>query len=123
MSNKKLTVITPVYNQANLVRVGLGSVPADPRIEHILVDDGSTDKSWQVLQEYKKEHPEKDIKLFRWDENKGVSYGVNKGLDNAKGEYIVILGSDGDYFVKGVFPRILDEELTGEDLITTIFVG
>lgn len=117
MSSKRLTVITPVYNQSVLVRVGLDSVPPDARIEHILVDDGSTDKTWQALTDYKNAHPEKDIKVFHWDGNLGVSYAVNKGLDEAKGEYVVLLGSDGDYFYPGSLLKAMDEWFDGTDLV------
>lgn len=109
----KVTVIIPVYNQEVLVIRALESIPKRDDIEIIVIDDRSTDDTWINLLEYTKENPE--VILLYNEENKGVGYTVNKGLDNAKGEYIVLLGSD-DYFYKEEFEQVLDE-LDGTDIV------
>lgn len=109
----KLTVIMPLYNQQSLFKIGLDSIPARDDIEIIVIDDGSTDDSLNEAREYQLNTP-KNLIILRNLENMGVAYTVNKGLDNATGKYIVLLGSDGDYFVgleKGMY------ELDGTDLI------
>lgn len=109
----KVTVIIPVYNQESLVIRALDSIPKRDDIEIIVIDDKSTDDTWLNLLKYAKENPE--VVLLYNDENKGVGYTVNKGFDNARGEYIVLLGSD-DYFYKEEFEKVLDE-LDGTDLV------
>ena len=109
----KVTVIIPVYNQEDLVIRALDSIPKRDDIEIIVIDDKSTDDTWLRLISYAKENPE--VVLLYNEENKGVGYTVNKGYDNAKGDYIVLLGSD-DYFYKDEFEKILSE-LDGADLI------
>ena len=115
MDNIKLTVIIPVYNQEELVVRALDSIPVREDIEVIVIDDGSTDDTWSVLQEYHKRTRLTNFILLYNQENKGVSYTVNKGYDTANGEYIVLLGSD-DYFITDEFIKALNY-LDGTDLV------
>ena len=113
--DKILSVIIPVYNQEKLVIRALESIPEREDIEIIVIDDGSTDNTWNMLLKYRDDNiNKKDIVLLYNEENKGVGYTVNRGYDNAKGEYIVLLGSD-DYFTDK-FEESL-KELDGADLI------
>lgn len=111
----KLSVIIPAYNQEELVIKAIDSIPRRNDIEIIVIDDGSTDKTWKNLFLYQKFQNNK-IVLLRNDKNMGVSYTLNRGYDIAKGEYVVLLGSD-DYFITDKFEEAVDNELTGEDLI------
>ena len=111
----KLSVIIPVYNQEELVIRAIDSIPRRDDIEIIVIDDGSTDKTWKNLFIYQKFQNNK-IVLLRNDKNMGVSYTLNRGYDIVKGEYVVLLGSD-DYFITDKFEEAVDNELTGEDLI------
>lgn len=113
--NEKITVIIPVYNQESLVIRALDSIPADDEIEILVIDDGSTDDTWDKLLMYQNMYHEKKIILLYNSENQGVAKTVNKGLDNASGEYIVLLGSD-DYFLPQAFEKI-KEHLDGTDLV------
>ena len=110
----KLSVIIPVFNQEELVIKALDSIPTKNNIEIIVIDDGSTDKTFANVLSYALKHKEKNILLLQNEENKGVGYTVNKGYDNAKGEYVVLLGSD-DYFTEN-FEKCL-EKLDGTDMI------
>ena len=110
----KLTVIIPVYNQEKLVIKALDSIPTRDDIEIIVIDDKSTDKTYANVLRYLFHNKDKNILLLQNEENKGVGYTVNKGYDNAKGEYIVLLGSD-DYFTEN-FEKALNE-LDGTDMI------
>lgn len=114
--NIKVSVIIPVFNQEELVIKAIDSIPKRNDIEIIVIDDGSNDNTWKNLIKYRKEHPKLfNLILLYNEENKGVGYTVNKGYDNAKGEYIVLLGSD-DYFYTDEFEDII-KELDGTDLI------
>lgn len=112
----KVTVIIPVYNQENLVLKAINSIPKRDDIEIIVIDDMSTDNTWENLMKYRNNHPEMlNLILLYNTENKGVGYTVNKGYDYARGEYVVLLGSD-DYFYKKGFEECLTK-LDGTDLI------
>ena len=115
-NNIKVTVIIPVFNQEELVIKAIDSVPKRDDIEIIVIDDGSIDNTWKNLIKYRKEHPKLfNLILLYNEENKGVGYTVNKGYDNANGEYVVLLGSD-DYFYTDKFEEII-KELDGTDLV------
>lgn len=111
----KITVIIPVYNQEKLVVRALSSIPERDDIETIVIDDGSTDNTYHNVLDYMVKKPSKKILLLANEKNKGVGYTVNKGYDNATGEYIVLLGSD-DYFYTDKFEECL-KELDGTDLV------
>ena len=116
MNNIKISAIIPCYNQQDLVIKAIESIPKRNDIEIIVIDDGSTDNTWNNLLEYRNKHSELlNLILLYNEENKGVAYTVNKGYDNAKGEYVVLLGSD-DYFYTEQFEEIIDE-LDGTDLV------
>jgi hypothetical protein len=102
-----VSVIIPVYNQEDLIKRCIESIPSG--LEIIVVDDCSTDNTREVVKQYK------NVKLICNKENKGVGYTFNQGLDNATGDYIVRIDSD-DYFYTGQFNHML-EELDGTDMI------
>ena len=114
---KKVTVIIPVYNQEELVIKALKSIPDREDIEIIVVDDGSSDFTWNSLMKYRVQntHLKSHIVYIRNAKNKGVSYSINKALDIATGEYVVLLGSD-DYFYTDRFLEVM-EELGDYDLV------
>ena len=115
MDNPFITVIIPVYNQQDLIIKALDSIPDRNDIEIIVIDDGSTDNTWNNILEYADKHVEKDIIKIHSLKNNGVAYAVNLGYDNANGEYIVLLGSD-DYFYTDKFEEAI-KELDGTDLV------
>lgn len=115
MDNIKLTVIIPVYNQEELISRALYSVPNRKDIEVIVVNDGSVDRTEEKIKEWLVDESTKNQKVFiNRKENKGVSATVNEGLEKAKGEYTVLLGSD-DYLTED-FDKVI-EQATGEDLV------
>lgn len=112
----KVTVGIPVYNQENLVIKALESIPKRDDIEIMVIDDGSTDKTWNNLLRYREKHPELiNLVVLYNEKNKGVGYTVNRIYDNAKGEYITLLGSD-DHFNTEEFEKIM-KELDGTDMV------
>ena len=89
----KLSIIIPVYNQEELIIKCLDSIPYKDDLEIIVIDDASTDDTYNVLERYLgKRH----ITILRNETNKGPGYSRNKGIDKAIGEYIMFLDSD-DY--------------------------
>lgn len=91
----KVSVIIPVYNAGKYLRECLDSVinQTHKAIQIIAVNDGSTDDSGKILDEYAENH--KNIKVFH-TENRGVCAARNMGLDNADGEWIMFVDAD-DY--------------------------
>jgi glycosyltransferase involved in cell wall biosynthesis len=100
-----LSIIIPVYNVESYLRQCLDSVfiQTDPGFEVICVNDGSSDGSSNILEEFQQRYPVLKI-IDR--ENKGLSAARNSGLTEAKGEYIYFLDSD-DYFLPGVLKNML----------------
>lgn len=95
----KISLIMPVYNQEELVKRALASIPLDtPQMEIIIVDDGSTDNSFDAIMDWADLHPNKRIRVIRFSENRGVAAAMNRAFDSAHGEYIVSLSSD-DYYI------------------------
>lgn len=89
----KISIIIPVYNSENTLRRCLNSVLAQTFTDYecLLIDDGSTDDSGRICDEY----AEKDRRFCAFHkENGGVSSARNVGLDNAKGEWIAFVDSD-----------------------------
>lgn len=102
----KISVIIPVYNVEKYLRECLDSVVNQTfkNIEIICVDDGSTDQSLEILQEYKRKD---DRFVILQQRHAGAGAARNHGLKLAEGKYIQFLDSD-DYFE----PTLLEELYT-----------
>lgn len=111
----KLSVVIPVYNQESLIERAIRSIPRRDDIEIIVVDDGSTDDTRNKLVTIGIELDDPNFIVLHNRKNMGVGYTVNRGLDIADGEYIVLLGSD-DYFYTDEFLKAM-EQLDGTDLV------
>ena len=93
MENQLISVIVPIYNVENYLRKCLDSILEQTfhNLEILLVNDGSTDGSGQICQEY----VEKDNRIRYFEkENGGVSDARNFGLDLARGDYVTFLDAD-----------------------------
>lgn len=89
---KKLSIIIPMYNSEKTIKRCIDSIllSANNDIEIIVIDDCSTDKSFEICE---KNYSDKII-LLRNEENKGPSYSRNKGIEIATGDYISFVDSD-----------------------------
>lgn len=89
----KISIIIPVYNVEKYLHECLDSIinQTFTDIEIICVDDGSTDKSSEILEEY--EQKDKRFTVIS-QPNKGVSAARNRGMQQAKGKYIMFVDSD-----------------------------
>ena len=88
-----VSVIVPVYNVAKYLPQCLESLLAQTyaNFEVICIDDGSTDNSLQILEDYQ----QKDLRIkFFSKKNGGPSLTRNYGMQKAKGEYVCFLDSD-----------------------------
>jgi len=88
-----VSVIIPNYNNSNYLKSCIESVIGQKYIkEIIIVDDHSTDTSWEIITDYQKQYSDL-IKIFT-NPNKGVQSARNYGLTQASGKYIQWLDSD-----------------------------
>jgi glycosyltransferase involved in cell wall biosynthesis len=87
-----VSVIIPAYNRAHLVGRAIQSVlsQAYRSLEVIVVDDGSTDNTEEIVTDFDDER----IKYIRHDQNRGGAAARNTGIAFAAGEYIAFLDSD-----------------------------
>ncbi len=92
----KVTVIMPVYNADKYLHRALDDVLAQTLsdIEVICIDDGSTDKSLEIIKEYQK--ADSRIRIVT-ENNAGPSTARNKGIVRARGKYIAFLDADDFY--------------------------
>ena len=91
MKNPLVSVIIPTYNRALTLQATIQSVLRQTykEFEIIVIDDGSMDDTEQIINNFN----DKKIIYIRQD-HKGASFARNKGIGNAKGEYIAFLDSD-----------------------------
>ncbi len=88
-----VTIITPVFNRSSFLRETILSVVNQdyPRVEYLLLDDGSSDDSLKIMTEFAAKHP---IIALDSHENMGETRTVNKGFSMARGEIIGVVNSD-----------------------------
>lgn len=115
----KLSIIVAIYNVENYIEKCLESLinQQTEQVEIICVNDGSTDNSYKILNQYKLK--DSRIKVIN-KENGGVSSARNIGLKNAEGEYIFFI--DGDDFVDSCTLKKLINILNTGD-VDTLFMG
>ena len=110
----KLSVLTPVYNQEELVIRELDALPRRNDIEVLICDDGSTDNTLANLLAYKDEHPDLNLKVYSNGRNRGVAYTKNKLLTEMTGEYFHVHDSD-DHVDTEKYSALIDR-LDGADI-------
>ena len=119
--NKLISIIIPVYNVAHYLEKSIGSVYNQGLLENefevIIVDDGSTDDSLIVTQNFTKE---KNNVLIVSQKNKGLGGARNTGIENAKGDYILFLDAD-DWILPNVLPNII--EIASENQLEILEFG
>lgn len=99
-NNKRVSVLIPCYNHARFVKQTLDSVLFDSYEdkEIIIIDDGSTDNSVEVIKKWTLENENKIRVVFKHRENKGINATLNELKALATGQYYQIIASD-DYLL------------------------
>ena len=112
MNKYKVSVIIPVYNKGKFLRECLDSVfnQTLDSIQVVIVDDGSTDNSPQIIDEYKKIH--KNLKVIT-QSNKGVIAARIAGYENAVGDYIGWVDAD-DFIEKTMYEKLFKNALKSD---------
>ena len=109
----KISVIVPVYNVENYLEKCLNSLVNQTleEVEILVINDGSTDNSQEIIDEFQKKFPQK-IKAF-YKENGGLSDARNFGIDRATGEFLAFVDSD-DYVSENMFLEMYDLAIKNE---------
>lgn len=147
MSRPDVSVVTSTYNAAEFVERALESVRGQTidheRIEHVVVDDGSTDETVSIVKSFDAPY----LRLVETGTNSGATETLNRGIEEARGTYVVALDAD-DEFLPELVERMVDvldsnpkvdfvysdyyeqdrdgERVvvdTGEDILRTITIG
>lgn len=105
---KTIGVIIPNYNSGIYIKKCLDSLlEQEYKVnEIIIVDDCSTDESTKIVKEYTKKY--NNIILLENEKNMGVSYSRNRGIENAKSEYIMFCDSD-DWYEKQATKKMMEK--------------
>ncbi|GIJ96907.1 hypothetical protein CAPN001_14760 [Capnocytophaga stomatis] len=107
MSSPLISIIVPIYNVGKHIKRCIDSLLCQTyeNIEILIINDGSTDNTSQILSDYANE---KKIYIFH-QENKGVSFSRNFGIKQSKGDYICFV--DGDDYVSPHYCEKLYENI------------
>ena len=107
---KKFSIVIPYYNSSNFLKYSIDSIinqtlDFEKNIELILVDDGSTDNSYEIALKYKKRYPDNIIMLSQ--KHEGQASAKNFGFVHASGEYVNFFDSD-DYLSENTLCDVLN---------------
>lgn len=93
----KISIIMPIYNMQKYLPDALNSAinQTHKNIEILCVDDGSTDNSYQILNEFALK--DRRIKIIHFDKNQSTGFARNYALKKARGKYIMFLDPDDWY--------------------------
>lgn len=114
-----LSIVLTTYNRKHCISRMIDSIliQSFEDFELIIVDDGSTDETQEML---KKKYNDKRIQII-FQENRGVSSARNLGISLAKGEYITFVDSD-DYLLNGFFEDIF-QMLSSVEVDVVVYGG
>jgi len=122
MGNKnklKISIVTPNYNYGKYISQTIESVLEQnyPNFEHIIIDDGSTDNSLEIIKKYVEKYPDQ-IKLIQQG-NSGQTPAINRGLKEVTGEIVGWINSD-DLFMPDAF-NLIAKKFREDDKIDIVF--
>jgi glycosyltransferase involved in cell wall biosynthesis len=96
-----LSVIIPAYNEEKTIESILRSVTSvsglPVEIEVVVVDDYSGDGTVDAVEKFMSSNPDYNIALFRQERNRGKGAAIHRGIEEARGDYIIIQDADLEY--------------------------
>ena len=106
MKLPKLSIIIPNFNHGHCLPKAVNAIlkQSVQPFEVIIIDDGSTDRSVEAIQELARQHPV--IKFHRNETNQGVCFTINRGMNLAQGEYALFSAADDE-----ILPGFLEKSL------------
>ncbi|MFX1276308.1 MAG: glycosyltransferase family 2 protein [Promethearchaeota archaeon] len=87
-----LSIVIPVYNEERSIKEVINNIPDHNQYEIIVVNDGSTDNTFRILQDI-----EREIIVISHEENRGYGASILTGLEYATGDLIITMDSDGQH--------------------------
>ena len=119
--NIRFSVIMCAYNLEKIVGTAINSVLEQKfkNFELILVNDGSADKTLEVLKKYEKK--DERVRVINNEKNIGLSSSRNKAIAQARGEYIVHLDGDDTLYNRSTLKNI--DETLGKDGADITYFG
>src|SRR5258705_13427119 len=95
--NILLSIVSPVYRAEMILGELVQQITAScsaitPDFEIILVEDGSTDKSWQAIEDVCRQ--DKRVKGIKLSRNFGQHYAISAGLQESRGEFVIVMDCD-----------------------------
>lgn len=118
-----ISVIIPVYNAEKSIEKSLISIKNqtwEGVFEIILVNDGSSDRSKTIIENYQQNHQDQNIILI-YQENRGVSKARNAAMKIAQGDYIALLDSDDEWLPEKTEKQMKFLENQNIDFITSLW--
>lgn len=94
----RVSIVVPVYNEEKTVKTvleQLSQVPLD--MEVIVVDDASTDRTWEILQEVRQKAPFNEYRYVRHERNQGKGAGLRTGFGLVTGDLVTVQDADMEY--------------------------
>lgn len=109
MTQELLSIVTPVYNAENYILETIRMVLKQTyqNWELLLVNDASTDRSVQVIEDYLAKNPDPRIHLLQQEANNGAAAARNRGIAEARGRYLAYLDADDIWL-----PEKMEKELS-----------
>ena len=111
-----LSICIPTFNRAKNLKAMLDSIKPHSNIEIVICDDGSTDKTREVVMSFIKKH---NIKYI-YQKNSGVSAAIAKAYNHALGEYVIKMDSD-DLFMDNGLDFILETLKNNQEHFAFLF--
>lgn len=99
---EKLSVLIPVYNEERTITTILERIAAvnlinEMQKEIVIVNDASDDRSEELIQQYIQKNPTEEIHYFLQEKNQGKGAAINRAIQNASGDFIIIQDADLEY--------------------------
>lgn len=100
MNHSVISIVVPVFNEADILRDSLSKIQHYANItgleyEIIIVDDGSTDDTWNIINSLSDKH--KEIRGIKLSRNFGKESAITVGLEFASGSSVIVMDGDGQH--------------------------
>ena len=121
---KKLSIIVPCYNEEDILKIFyeellkiVKSIKNDYSYEIIFIDDGSKDKTLEILKYLRKQN--KYINIISFSRNFGKEAAIYAGLNNSTGDYVVLMDADLQHPPKIILEMLEEITLNNYDVVAT----